>query len=541
MSSLVQKVAPDFRLLACMPDDSFEEIELSSYRGRHVVLFVYPCDFDCASAEDIFRISERQSEFEARGVQLLGLSCDTHLAHRAWKALPQENGGCGNTVFPLLSDVKKETISALGCMQDNGLALPSCFIIDGLGVVRVEMKYSAGITWSTDEVLRVIDALSVSDRSTHENMTSSADMVDCLKLDKLDADPKITDLSAKAKHGWFSFEFFPPKTDDGVMSLHRRIDRMKKLGPLCVNFTWGPGGSTSELTCSLAEAARNEHGCVAALHLCCTNQEPEVTHDALERMRAAGVRNLVALRGDALARSDATLDEANAKGHMFSCALDLIKYTRKHFKDFFCIAVAGYPEGHSDVWEQVQDLHSLSACEKRRANLSEVHGRAVIRVCRDTSFKKELDYLKEKCDAGGEFIITSACLDADVYCDFVKACRELGIQVPIIPGIMCMASFSAFQRLCTQTCYPEGMLEAAENAAKISDDAFKAWLVDMTVELCRSLLDRGAPGLHFYTLNLEKVVLNILLGLELVSPEQALAYQQSDAETRQSTPSPSKR
>merc|ERR1711953_1515766 len=124
-------------------------------------------------------------------------------------------------------------------------------------------------------------------------------------------------------------------------------------------------------------------------------------------------------------------------------------------------------------------------------------GKESIFVCRDAKFAEEMEYLKKKCD-GADFIITQMFLDADVYIDFVKACGEYGINIPVVPG----------------------MAEAAK-ANSESDDKFKEWGIEMGAELCDKLLKAGAPGLHFYTLNLEKVVVGILLKLGLITAEQA--------------------
>eukprot|EP00971_Amphidinium_carterae_P086794 1717428-Amphidinium_carterae.2 len=117
-------------------------------------------------------------------------------------------------------------------------------------------------------------------------------------------DQMLSDLIAASKSTWFSFEYFPPKTDDGVKNLKNRIDRMKKLKPLFTDFTWGAGGSTSDLTMSLCDAAKNDLGCVANMHLTCTNMEKEKVDIALQDCKTCGVCNLVALRGDPPRGSD---------------------------------------------------------------------------------------------------------------------------------------------------------------------------------------------------------------------------------------------
>merc|ERR1719253_1712161 len=121
--------------------------------------------------------------------------------------------------------------------------------------------------------------------------------------------------------------------------------------------------------------------------------------------------------------------------------------------------------------------------------------------------------MKEKCDAGAQIIITQMFLDAQVFLDFAKACKEWGIKAHVIPGIMCLNGYGGFKRM-TEMCntrLPEGMAEAAEKAST-SDDTFKQWGIGFTTDLCRKLIDGGAVGLHFYTLNLEVVTLGVLQG-----------------------------
>merc|ERR1712242_677745 len=142
-------------------------------------------------------------------------------------------------------------------------------------------------------------------------------------------------------------------------------------------------------------------------------------------------------------------------------------------------------------------------------------------------------YLKEKVDAGAQFVITQMFMDPQVYIDFVAACKEYGITVPIVPGIMCLNTLGGFERMTAlcKTRLPAGFAEKAE-AANTSDDAFKTWGIQAGVDMCRAVLDGGAPGLHFYTLNLERVVVGTLLGLELITKEQAFGCMATDADAK---------
>merc|ERR1719464_1030097 len=203
-------------------------------------------------------------------------------------------------------------------------------------------------------------------------------------------DAKISELVSNTAPGWFSFEYFPPKADEGVENLRKRIVRMKALKPLFTDFTWGAGGSTSELTLKLTSAAKNEFGCVANMHLSCTNQKEEMAGEALDECKKLGVRNIVALRGD----PPRGQEKWTATEGGFSCALDLVKYMRKNYGDYHCISVAGYPEGHPDNIDVVEGGRAaLTPSEARRARVvKDKNGTEVVTVCRDENFKKEMVY-----------------------------------------------------------------------------------------------------------------------------------------------------
>jgi peroxiredoxin (alkyl hydroperoxide reductase subunit C) len=169
LCTLVQQPAPDFKLTACMPDDSFQEIQLSSYRGKkYVVLYTYPADFTFVCASELVMFSKLQKEFDSRECEVLGLSIDTEHVHKAWKNTPKEKGGIGPMSHPLLSDVKKEVISSYGCLLEDGLALRAVYIIDKEGIVRSEMKNDLPLGRNVDEVLRVLDALQFHEKSVKD-------------------------------------------------------------------------------------------------------------------------------------------------------------------------------------------------------------------------------------------------------------------------------------------------------------------------------------------------------------------------------------
>jgi len=277
---------------------------------------------------------------------------------------------------------------------------------------------------------------------------------------------------------FFSFEYFPPKTDDGVRNLFHRIDCMASLQPLFVDVTWGAGGSTSEKTLEICENAQK--GVETMMHLTCTNMPIQQLHAAIERAKESGIQNILALRGDP--PRGATSWKQMEGG--FANAIDLVRYIREHWGDHFGITVAGYPEGHADATNKEEDL---------------IH-------------------LKEKVDAGADFIITQLFYDVDIYLEFINSCRAIGINKPIIPGIMPIHTYAGFTRMTqlSKTIVPKFILDALE-PIKDNDEAVKEFGIDLAVSMCKKLLAAGIKGLHFYTLNLERSVTRILESLNFIS------------------------
>lgn len=291
---------------------------------------------------------------------------------------------------------------------------------------------------------------------------------------------KVIDKISNAKEGPFwSFEYFPPKTEDGVKNLYKRLGRMSHLSPLFIDVTWGAGGTTSELTLEISCSAQEKFGMETMMHLTCTNMPAEKLHNALVTAKAAGIQNILALRGDP--PHGTTTWEKCESG--FEHAADLVHYIRREFGDHFGICVAGYPEGHVD--------------------------------CPD--LKSDLLYLKEKVDAGADLIITQLFYDVDLFLDFVKKARAIGITCPIIPGIMPIQNYSAFRRMTSfcKTKIPKQIEDRLE-LIKNDEDQVKAYGVELGIEMCKRILAAGIPGIHFYTLNLDASVKNIIEGLGFI-------------------------
>ena len=316
---------------------------------------------------------------------------------------------------------------------------------------------------------------------------------------------KITDRIAALPpdSNYFSLEFFPPKTQQGFSNLHARLSRMAQaLRPLFVNVTWGAGGSTSAKSLALAELTQRSLGLTTCLHLTCTNMSRKLVDEALEQAKVLGVRNILALRGDP-PRSEEYRDDNNPNAEEddsnndFMWAADLVRYIRKQYGDYFCVGVAGYPEGHSD---QSHPEHQ--------------------------SVEHDLPYLVEKTAAGADFIMTQLFFDVHAYHNYERELREheSGVfkTIPIIPGLMPIQSYQILRRTTklSHASLPSDVSRRLD-AVKGDDEAVKRVGVDILSEIIKDMKDTPNPGprgFHFYTLNLEKVVTYILERCDLIPP-----------------------
>lgn len=310
----------------------------------------------------------------------------------------------------------------------------------------------------------------------------------------------------------YSFEYFPPKTESGAENLYQRFWRMSKQNPLFADVTWGAGGSTSDLTMELCTNATKEYGLEVNMHLTCTNMGLEAVKTALAEAKTNGIKNILALRGDPPEGEEKW--EAVEGG--FTCALDLVKYIRKNYDDYFGISVAGYPEGHPAAIKKVEDVSKLTKTEQAR----QINVDGEDWVCFDEDYKKEIDYLKSKIDAGAECIITQLFYDPEVFLTFVDVCRDAGITVPILPGIMPIGNYGGFKRMIgfCKTRVPADILAMVEEN-KDNVEVMKQKGVEIVTDLAKKVWESGkVPALHFYTLNQEAATYSILtnLGVKLV-------------------------
>ena len=273
----------------------------------------------------------------------------------------------------------------------------------------------------------------------------------------------------------FSFEFFPPKNEEGFNSLYNTIDNLKQWNPAFVSVTYGAGGSTRTKTVELVGRIKNEIGLESMAHLTCVGHSAEEIRDVLDSLLKKGIENVLALRGDPPKGETHFVKTENG----FEYANELAEFIKRNYE--FCIGGAGYPEGHIECPDKKQDMENL----------------------------------KKKVDAGAEFIITQLFFDNQFYFDFVEKVRGLGIEVPIIPGIMPVLNFGQlkrFTKMCGATI-PDA-LQAELEKAEEDIEAVRRIGIEYATDQCRQLLKEDVPGIHFYTLNRSTATLAILENLK---------------------------
>ncbi|HEY7710575.1 MAG TPA: methylenetetrahydrofolate reductase [NAD(P)H] [Candidatus Entotheonella sp.] len=286
---------------------------------------------------------------------------------------------------------------------------------------------------------------------------------------------KISEMYQR-QHPVISFEFFPPKTDAGMTSLLRTLDHLKTLSPSFVSVTYGAGGSTRDKTVDLVRRIKRDAGIETMSHLSCVGTTKAEIEAVLQELQGAGIDNVLALGGDP-PRDQEVRDKSE---WAFVHANELAAYIKT--KQYFCIGGACYPEGHSHAPSKEVDLF----------------------------------YCKKKVEDGVDFLITQLFFDNRDYFDFVSRARVAGIEVPIVPGIMPVTNFTQIKRF-TQLCGAAIPEQMAQDLTPIEADGpqVEAYGIEYATQQCRELLDAGAPGFHFYTLNKAEATTQILENLGL--------------------------
>ncbi len=269
-----------------------------------------------------------------------------------------------------------------------------------------------------------------------------------------------------------SFEFFPPKTAEGMDKLRDTRAQLAKFDPEFFSVTFGAGGSTRDRTMDTVLEIQRE-GFQAAPHISCISSSKEEIRDLLLAYQAQGIKRLVALRGD--------VPSGEVSAGDFRYAVELVAFIRAETGDHFHIEVAAYPEFHPEAKTPAADLLNL----------------------------------KRKMDAGANSAITQYFYNADAYFRFVEQCEALGITIPIVPGIMPIYNITQLARF-SSNCGAEIPRWLKMRLEEYGDDmaSLRAFGVDVVSELCETLLAWGAPSLHFYTLNQAGIISNIIQNIK---------------------------
>lgn len=272
---------------------------------------------------------------------------------------------------------------------------------------------------------------------------------------------KIQDMFGRGRPV-YSFEFFPPKNDEGVAKLYDTIGELKALDPSFVSVTYGAGGSTRDRTVELVGRIKNELGIEAMAHLTCVQSTRDDIAAVLDRLQGIGIENVLALRGDPPQGETAFVKTENG----FGFASELVEFVKSKYG--FCVGGACYPECHVETPDRDIDLKHLT-----------------------TKFR-----------AGTDFLVTQLFFDNIDYFDFVRRARAAGVTCPIVPGIMPITNLSQVKRF-TQLCgarIPHALLKRLEGLNHLPEEVVRVG-IEHAVAQCKGLLAGGAPGLHFYTLN----------------------------------------
>jgi methylenetetrahydrofolate reductase (NADPH) len=296
---------------------------------------------------------------------------------------------------------------------------------------------------------------------------------------------KISDLLRFARERGepvFSFEFFPPRTDDGVRTLFETVEALRPLAPSFVSVTYGAGGSTRARTVELVKRLKAETEIEAMAHVTCVGASRDEIAATLDEFAAAGIGNVLALRGDP-PKGEATFTP-HPDG--FRHASELVAFIRSQPRRWsFCVGAAAYPEGHPETRDLGADLRNLKA----------------------------------KVEAGTDFLVTQLFFQNAAYHGFVARARAAGIRVPVLPGIMPFTNVDQVERFtatCGATIPPR--LQAAMEVRRSDSDAARDMGVAYASLQCQELLRGGAPGIHFYTLNRSTSTRAIVAALRAAEP-----------------------
>ena len=295
---------------------------------------------------------------------------------------------------------------------------------------------------------------------------------------------RIDDILA-AGRPVFSFEFFPPKTEDGERNLYSALAELRQLEPSFVSVTYGAGGSTREKTIEIVKRIRDEYGLEAMAHFTCVGATVPQLRETLDEMAVAGIDNVLALRGDPPAGQEAWTKTEGGLEY----SRELVELIGSSYD--FAIGAACFPETH---------IHAASP-------------------------EADLEYLAEKVAAGADFLITQLFFDNKFYFDFLDRVRAMGIETRIIPGVMPITHAGQVERMASMcgSSIPEGLRRELHARGDHPEAVLDFGVAYATLQ-CAELLAAGAPGIHFYTLNRSPATRAILSALKLARPWERAVY-----------------
>jgi len=286
----------------------------------------------------------------------------------------------------------------------------------------------------------------------------------------------------KSQKTTFSFEFFPPKEDKAADKLLQTIANLMPLNPSYVSVTYGAGGTTRDRTHDLVVRIKKETDITVVSHLTCVGSTRSEMHTILEKYQEAGIQNILALRGDPPKEEDKFVHPVDG----FAYATDLVAYIKKHFPEM-CVGVAGFPEGHPGTPNRLQ----------------------------------EIDFLKEKVDAGADYIVTQLFFDNRDFYDYCERCELAGITVPNIAGIMPVSTKSGLIRtaeLAGGAHIPARLLKSVYRAE--NDQYVEKVGIHWATEQIRDLIDKNVRGIQFFTLNSSEATSEIYKSLGVSDSSQ---------------------
>ncbi len=290
---------------------------------------------------------------------------------------------------------------------------------------------------------------------------------------------KIAQLMAQSRSPFLSLEFFPPKDRATWPAFYAEVEKLKVLSPLFVSVTYGAGGGTQANTLDVVRCLKRDMGLEPMAHLTCVGASASGLHGFLRELAAADIHNVLALRGD----PPRDRPDFRFEGQEFRHASDLVSFIRREYPDLG-VGVAGIPTKHPE----------------------------------SPTLEDDLKWLKFKVDAGGDFVVTQLFYDNEHYFGYVRRLRELGLRVPVLPGILPVMSMKSAQFIAglNGRAVFGGFYEILEQTfARGGDEAVRALGLAHATRQAQDLIDRGAPGVHLYTLNRAEACLEIAGNLKL--------------------------